>query len=592
MMPTDKSAEAEIEHSNASAIHPFDRYMSEVYARKNDSSFSIDPLAQERAGAEPSGLSDNGEILPARSEKLRAEIIARAREAEEREREATERYKQIESKLRQEQALRRVAEQRMEEVEEEFRQRLAAAQAGDLTRLETELALAETKVRLKQESETLRMTETALSRLKEDARIQAQASSRALEEAENYIVELEARVNDLQPKATALDEAERRLAELEVRFREAQGKAAVTKSAEAAVAAADNRIAELEITLHDLKEKAAAAVPIALALEKAERRVAELEVGYREMDERAVAAESNALALEAELISTARNLGEKTAVVESTVIALEETRTRIVELEVELRDSEKKAFGASQSAREWELLARDAEASENEAQKTLEDAEARLQLEIEMRMTAEQKIQALENKFKSELAMDWTRFKADLEEAEAAVKAREQAITHTGSHTIPQTDAEEAVRQPDDLIQQLYTQLEEERQVRGELERKLVEFEARDDNEKTKFIFEAERRLAEKEAALKAANASRAEAERKLAEFVSGATELQEYFSAAGVNPSDPGSAVAAWKRSAPLGAARRPAKQEKITLVGYGAAAGGLFMLLLFLLYYGLKAL
>lgn len=577
MMPTDKVTEAEVEPSNASAIH-LDRFISDVYGQKNDGPFSLDPLTQERTGTEPNSLSDNGDISPAKSERLRAEIIARARDAEEREREATERYKQIESKFRQEQALRRLAEQRAEELEEEYKQRLAAAQVMDLTRLETELALAETKVRLKQETEALRLTETALSRLKEDARNQAQSSSRAIEEAENYIVELEATVNDLQVKAAALDEAERRLADLESKFREAQGKAAVTKSAEAAVAAAENRIAELESIVYDLKEKAAAAVPMALALEKAERRLAELEVGYREIDDRAVAAESNALALEAELISTARNLGEKTAIAESTVIALEEARTRIIELEFNLRESEKKAGGAAQSAREMELLSREVEAREKDAEKKREDAEARLQLEIEMRTAAEQRAQALENKFKSELEMDWTRFKADIEEAEAAVRAREEAISQPGP--------EEADRQPEDLLQQLYSQLEEERRIRDEIETRLAESEARADNERTKSSFEAERRLAEMETALKAANSSRAEAERKLSEFVSGATELQEYFSAAGANPSDPDASLSAWKRSASLGGSQAMLRKEKLTLVGYGVAASLLFMLLIFLLY------
>src|SRR5215471_3250508 len=127
MMPTDKGAEAEVEQSNASAIHPFDRFISDVYARKNDDPFSLDPHAQEGAGADAQSLSANGESSPGGSERLRAEIIARAREAEDRVREATERFKQVEAKLRQEQALRRLAEQRAEEIEEEYKQRLAAA---------------------------------------------------------------------------------------------------------------------------------------------------------------------------------------------------------------------------------------------------------------------------------------------------------------------------------------------------------------------------------------------------------------------------------------------------------------------------------
>src|SRR5215471_8682227 len=244
MMPTDKVTEAEVEDSNPSAIQRFDRFMSSVYARKDNDPFSLEDSAHEGSGVEPHSLSDNGEGSPAGSERLRAEIISRAREAEEREREATERYKQLEAKFRQELALRMLAEQRAQEIEEEFKQRLGSAQAADLLRLETELTLAETKVRLKQETDALRLTETALSRVKEDARIQAQSSSRALEEAENYIAELEIR---LQENGASLEEAVRRSAELENKFREAEVKAAIAESAEVAVEMAERRIAELEV---------------------------------------------------------------------------------------------------------------------------------------------------------------------------------------------------------------------------------------------------------------------------------------------------------------------------------------------------------
>src|SRR5262249_11407055 len=145
MMPTDKGTEAEIERPNASAIHPLDRmdrFINDVYARKNDDSFSLNPLGQERgaqegAGTESQSRSDTGDISSGGPDSLRAEIIARGREADERVREATERYKQVEAKFRQEQALRRLAEQRADEIEDEYKQRLAAAQAADLLRLET-----------------------------------------------------------------------------------------------------------------------------------------------------------------------------------------------------------------------------------------------------------------------------------------------------------------------------------------------------------------------------------------------------------------------------------------------------------------------
>jgi hypothetical protein len=572
MMPTDKVTEAEVETSTPSAIQRFDRYISSVYPRTNDDPFSLEDSSREGAGVEPQSISDNGETSSGGSERLRAEIITRAREAEEREREATERYKQLETKFKQEVALRLLAEQRAVDIEDEYKKRLGSAQSADLLRLDTELALAETKARLKQETETLRLTETALSRVKEDAKAQTQSSARALEEAENYIAELDARINNLQGKATSLEEATRRIAELDNNFRNAVERTGVTESAEEAVELAERRIAELETVVRDLKEKAAAAGPSLIALGKAERRIAELEVGLREIQDKAVAAESNALAVEAELISTARNLGEKTAIAESTAIALEEARRRIIELEINLREGNKKVISAGEAARELELLMREAEAREKEAELKREDIEARLQLEVQMRVAAEKRAQALENKFKSELEMDWTRFQADLEQAEAAVKAREVAIAQTG--------VEEVGLDPEEMIQQLYTQLEAERQARGEIEKRLAASEAVADNEKAKFNFDAERKLAEMEAALKAASALRVEAERKLSELTIENAEMKAYYSAA-------------IRDSAALKSSRSPfgLSKEKVRLLGYFAAVLILFEALIFLLYLAVTA-
>jgi hypothetical protein len=572
MMPTDKVTEAEIEPSNASAIQRFDRYISSVYPRTNDDPFSLEDSSREGAGVDPQSTSDNGDTSSVGSERLRAEIITRAREAEEREREATERYKQLETKFKQEVALRLLAEQRAIDIEDEYKKRLGSAQSADLLRLDTELALAETRARLKQETETLRLTETALSRVKEDAKAQTQSSARALEEAENYIAELDARINNLQGKATSLEEATRRIAELDNNFRNAVERTGVTESAEEAVELAERRIAELETVVRDLREKAAAAGPSLIALGKAERRIAELEVGLREIQDKAVAAESNALAVEAELISTARNLGEKTAIAESTAIALEEARRRIIELEINLREGDKKVISAGDAAREMELLMREAGAREKEAELKREDVEARLQLEVQMRVAAEKRAQALENKFKSELEMDWTRFQADLEQAEAAVKAREVAIAHTG--------VEEIGLDPEEMIQQLYTQLEAERQARGEIEKRLAESEAVADNEKAKFNFDAERKLAEMEAALKAASVVRVEAERKLSELTIENAELKAYYSVAVRD-----SAALNFSRG-PLGLSK-----EKVKLLGYFAAVLLLFGTLIFLVYLAVTA-
>jgi hypothetical protein len=207
-----------------------------------------------------------------------------------------------------------------------------------------------------------------------------------------------------------------------------------------------------------------------------------------------------------------------------------------------------------------------------------------LQLEIEMRVAAEQRVQALENKFKSELEMDWTRFKADIEQAEAAVKAREEAIA--------QTSDEEASRHPENLVQQLYDRLEAERQARYVIERKLKESESGAENEKAKFNFDAERKLAELEAALKEAIVSRAEAERKLAEFMNGYTGAKASSGLSNRKPSAPNPSAAAWRLSMALGLGRAMSKKNQIGLVGYGVAALLLAVALFFLLYLGLKAI
>ncbi|MCI0389118.1 MAG: hypothetical protein MOB07_10200 [Acidobacteria bacterium] len=410
MTPEEKVEVTETTDSDTSAIHPFDRYMSNVYARKSENDPEPAPQYewQSPARTEPRRPADNsaGETSSG-SEKLRTEIIARAREADTRAREAEERAKQIEAKFKQEQALRLLADQRVAEIEDEYKQRLASAQGADYSRLELELALAESEAKLKQEAEARWLADTVLARTRDEARAAANSAALASEEAEKRIVELEC--------------------ELEARDRDIEDRTNGLKSA-------------------------------TLAWNEAERRLAELE---------------NALAVSA-------------------------------------RDGAEKAVAAEAAAREVAPVIREAEARATAAENKFEAAEARLQFEIERRAAAEQKIQFLENEFKSDLEMDWARFEADIEKAEAAVRAREEAIA--------KTSAEHARREFQDLIQRLSAQLEAEQRARNEIERRLVESEANAEKGKGKFNFGAERRLAEMEAALKAANTARAEAERKLAE--------------------------------------------------------------------------
>jgi len=123
-------------------------------------------------------------------------------------------------------------------------------------------------------------------------------------------------------------------------------------------------------------------------------------------------------------------------------------------------------------------------------------------------------------------------------------------------------------------------QLEAERQARSEIERRLAESEAGAENEKAKFNFDAERRLAEMEAALKAANALRVEVERKLAEFVSREADMKSYYSVAVRNS-------AALKPSSKLWGLSK----EKVKLVGYVVAFMLLIDALFFLLWMGLTS-
>src|SRR5262244_4009714 len=248
MMPEEKVEVIETTDSHTSAIHPFDRYMSDVLARKNENppAPASQYAWQSTAKPEPRWPSDNaaGETTSG-SEKLGIEIIARAREAEARAREADERAKQIEAKFKQEQALRLLSEQLAAEIGEEYKQRLASAQVADFSRLELELALAESEAKLKQEAEARWLADTVLARTRDEARAAANSATLAAEEAEKRIVELEG---------------------------------------------------ELEVRDHDLEERTVALKSATLAWKEAERLIVELEealaVGARESAQKAVAAEA------------------------------------------------------------------------------------------------------------------------------------------------------------------------------------------------------------------------------------------------------------------------------------------------------------
>ena len=432
MNPEEKVEVTETDDSNTSAIHPFDRYMSSVYARKNEDDQSSSPkLAhQTPAQPEPRKTSDNsaGEALSG-SEKLRIEIIARAREADSRAQAAEERVKQVESRLKQEQALRLLADQRVSEVESEYKQRLSSAQGADFSRLELELALAESEAKLKQEAEARWLADTILARTRDEARAVANSAAQASEEAEKRIIELEGELESLQ---------------------------------------------------NEVHEQIEALKSTTLAWNEAEKRIAELE---------------NALT-------------------------------------VSSRDNADKALVVEAASRELAPRVQEAETRALSAESNLQATEARLQYEIERRAAAEQKVHALEIEFKSDLEMDWARFEADIEKAEAAVKAREESIA--------KSSAELARREYQDLIQHLSTQLETEQRARIEIEKKLIESESRSEKVKGQINAAPERKMAEMESALKAANIARAEAERRLVELER--TRIASYSQSGANSPAHSGA--------------------------------------------------
>src|SRR5262245_19378429 len=278
MTPEEKVEVTETTDSKASAIHPFDRYMSAVYANKaeNDPAAASQNAGRTPAQSEQPSPSNNAarESLSG-SEKLRNEIIARAREADARARAAEEKARQFEAKLRQEQALRALAEQRFAEIAEENKHRLAAAQGADFSRLELELALAESEAKLKKEAEARWLADTVLNRTREEAKAMANSTALAAEEAEKRIIELEG--------------------EVESRDRDLDERTESWKSATLAWREAERRIAELEDAL-TVSERAGAEK--AVATEAAARGV---EPVIREAEARAAAAENKLGAAEARL---------------------------------------------------------------------------------------------------------------------------------------------------------------------------------------------------------------------------------------------------------------------------------------------------
>ncbi len=167
----------------------------------------------------PEFASEGGTNTNKKGEELeqrRAAIIAIAREAEVRSREASDKFKQAETKLKEQTELRLQAEERVRQLEEESKQWMATAQAEELKRIEAEIAKVELEERLKQE-------ETAKSQA-ERARLEAE---QARKEAEEKLLAAEKNRKEAEAKADAVEQIRK---EADARVQSAEEAARVAES--------------------------------------------------------------------------------------------------------------------------------------------------------------------------------------------------------------------------------------------------------------------------------------------------------------------------------------------------------------------------
>lgn len=141
-------------------------------------------------------------------ERRRAAIIAIAREAEIHSREAADKFRQAEARLKEETELRLLAEQRvaqieaqLRQIEEEARQWLETAQAEETRRIEAEKAKAELEARLKQEMQARELAEQARVEVEEKIK----TAERALDSARKAWKEAEAKAQTAEETARAAE---------------------------------------------------------------------------------------------------------------------------------------------------------------------------------------------------------------------------------------------------------------------------------------------------------------------------------------------------------------------------------------------------
>ncbi|MBS1791721.1 MAG: hypothetical protein JST85_28695 [Acidobacteria bacterium] len=145
-------------------------------------SFEIENTGAATSTAGSATEATNSESLGQEIERRKAAIIAIAREAEARSREAAEKFHQAEANLNEQVELRKQAEAKVNELEEDAKQWQAVAQSEELKRIEAEIARVELEERAKQETEARATADKARAQA-ETACQQAEAKARNAEEA-------------------------------------------------------------------------------------------------------------------------------------------------------------------------------------------------------------------------------------------------------------------------------------------------------------------------------------------------------------------------------------------------------------------------
>jgi len=379
--------------------------------------------------------SGHAESASGESERLRAEIIAKAREAETRAREAEEKCRQAEIKLKQEATLRLLAEQRVKEIEEEYSRRLTEAQAGDLSRLEAEMARAEAEARVKQEAEARAAVEKKLAQTKAEAL----STSYALEDAERKLAMADSRVRTAEERATRAGEA----------VREAES---LIRQADALTREYEEKCQALEASLQSEIELKTLAEQKALSIEEDFKR--DLEADWSKFEADIVKAEAAIKAREESIARTSAEQArletieltqqlttgieaERQARIEA-VQARDEAEAKsanavanaIAEVERKLAEADARAAAiAAESERKLNEARAQAAAAIQEARRKVAETEAKAEKAANAK--AERKLAEAEAKAAAEAMVNATETEYKLSEAEARAHNAESKLRET-----------------------------------------------------------------------------------------------------------------------------------------------------------------